>query len=719
MISTYSWGQMGAPLLPLNLADAWHDVPLPDWVCEVLGVEKGATAEALGVPLEPGSVKEVDQRLLNYVVRLTQSREQDVCQLTAIAISWHPGLDPLDVPWANRTKNCLRNEGLLDDTDALSRISIQELSWIPNLGVRSILDFAVTGEAALMQMEMSVPTDNEDDQGKLESQMKCLIAAAQQPWADQVRGGDPRFSDVFPQGLGSLSSRIESAVEAADAKAIAQLAYYLPAIENRITELAALPLEDSLAELFKILAPRQISRMEALMNRFGWSGKPPITLEACGEKLNVTRERVRQIQAKIMLRLSNDPIFLPQLDRAIRIFEKAAPLPASAAPNLLIEAAICQQHFSAESVIAAASDLKRETSLKVRKIRGKKVLVADEDERSTNRMFAIARSQSAASGATNVAEVLAQLEAEDGVNFDSERALVLLRNLDKVDFLDNQWFWMPGIPEGRNRMRNISRRMLSVASPISVSKLRGGLRRVYSFRNSAGSFKWTLLAPPVNILLKWYKRNPEFLVDESGQVSHVEYLETKKELGEVDLALVEVIRATPTCVLDRASIRNACLSRGINPHSLEMALTYSAVVDHVETNIWTLRGVSIDPVAISAVREMNAQKPRQKRVRDFGWTAGGNIWISVITPAYTYMSVFGVPGGVKKILAGQKFRAVSANGKDFGTVGITDVGTTYGYQPFLKQSGADEGDMFILEFDLESETVILRLGDESLLDSLA
>ena len=61
----------------------------------------------------------------------------------------------------------------------------------------------------------------------------------------------------------------------------------------------------------------------------------------------------------------------------------------------------------------------------------------------------------------------------------------------------------------------------------------------------------------------------------------------------------------------------------------------------------------------------------------------------------------------------------SASGKEFGTVGITDDGTTYGYQPFLKQSGADEGDMFILEFDLESETVFLRLGDESLLDSLA
>jgi len=709
---------MGAPLLPRNLADAWHDIPLPDWVCEIMGAEKGATALALGVPLEPGSVEEVDQRLLNYVVRLTQSREQGVWHLTAIAVRWPLGLDPLDVPWANRTKNCLRNEGLLEDTDALTRISIQELSWIDNLGVRSILDFAVTGEAAAMQMEMLLPTDNKDDQGKLESQMKYLISAAQQPWAEQIGSSDPRFSDVFPQGLGSLSSRIESAVEAVDAKAIAQLANYLPAIENRITELAALPLEDSLAELFKILAPRQISRMEALMKRLGWSGEPPITLEACGEMLNVTRERVRQIQAKIILRLPNGPIFLPQLDKAIRVIEKAAPLPASAAPNLLIEAAICQQHFSAESVIAAASDLQRETSLKVRKIKGEKVLVADEDERSTNRMFAIARSQSGASGATNVSEVLAQLEAEEGVSIDSEIALALLQNYEQIDFLDDQWFWMSSIPEGRNRLRNITRRMLSVASPISVSKLRGGMRREYSFRNSAGSFKWTLLAPPINILLEWYKRHPEFLVDESENIRHVAHLESKKELGEVDLAIVEVLRSTPTCVLDRASIRNACLSRGINPHSLEIAMTYSAVVDHVETNIWTLRGVSVEPVAISAVREMNAQKPRQKRVRDFGWTAGGNIWISVITPEYAPMSVFGVPGGVKKILASQKFRAVSANGKEFGTVGITDDGTAYGYQPFLKQSGADEGDMFILEFDLESESVILRLGDESLLDTL-
>jgi len=115
---------------------------------------------------------------------------------------------------------------------------------------------------------------------------------------------------------------------------------------------------------------------------------------------------------------------------------------------------------------------------------------------------------------------------------------------------------------------------------------------------------------------------------------------------------------------------------------------------------------------------MNAQKPKRKRVRDFGWSPDGNIWISVITPTHTHMPVFGVPGGVKNILAGQKFRASSANGKDFGTVGITDDGAAYGIGPFLEQAGADEGDLFLLEFDLNSGIVILRLGDESMLDRL-
>lgn len=709
---------MGAPLLPLALADLVGDVKLPQWVCETAALDSGTTADVLGRPLTWESPAQVDPRLLNFAVRLAQSREQKIADLAAISFPWHSELDPEQVPWLTRTRNCLRNEGLLSEATVLSTISFQELGWISGMGMRSILDFAVTAEVAIMQFEMPLPVQDIDGESDLEGQLKYLIATTQQAWVDQVSGSDPRFTSIMRSGVGTLGLRIEVAIEKVNAREIGELVRLLPKVEERLEKISELDLEDALGELFESLAPRQLKRKKELMARLGWLGEPPITLEVCGNLLEVTRERVRQIQAKIIRRVSQYPVFLPQLDEAIRIFEDAAPIPAGDAPNLLIEAGICSSDFSAESVIAAASDLQRTTSLGVRKIKGKRILVSDEDERATSRLFTVARTQSGASGATNVTEVLAQIEEEDGSSIDSGRAAVLLENMEKINFLDSQWFWMPGIPKERNRLRNISRRMLSVASPMSVSKLRGGVRREYSFRNSAGSFKWTLLAPPINIMTEWYKQHPEFRVDESGNVTHVDHLESRKELGDVDQALVEVLRSSPTTVLDRSSIREACLSRGINPHSLEVALTYSAVLDHVDTNIWTLRGVVVDPASIAVVRDLNAQKPRHKRVRDFGWTSDGNVWISVVTPAYTYMSVFGVPGAIKKFLAGQKFRALSHGGKDVGNVGITDAGTAYGYQPFLKQFGADEGDTFLLEFDLEKEIVILRLGDESLLDQV-
>ena len=706
-------------MLPLVFVEAVRDVRVPQWVCEMLGLAPGATADALGEPIEAESATELDARLLNFAVRLAQSREQIIGHLPAITLAWQPGLDPETVSWSIRTQNCLRREELLGDTDALTTISVQELSWIDGMGMRSILDFAVTAEAALMQMEMSLPAKDSGDQGQLEAQLKYLIGIARQPWAEQVFASDPRFTGLLRGGMGTLDSMIEIAVQVVDAKEVTELVRIIPLIEIRVEQIANLSLEAALEELFEQFAPRQVERKDELLSRFGWLGGPPITLQACGERLGITRERVRQIQAKFLRRLSGRSVFLPQLDKAIRIFEQAAPVSTTDAPKLLVDAGICHGYFSAESVIAAASDLQRKTSLRIGKIKGKKILVADEDQRATTRLFAIARTQSGASGATNVSEVLAQIESEEGISIDLKRAGALLTNLEEIEFLDDQWFWMPGIPKERNRLRNISRRMLSVASPINVSKLRGGVRREFSFRNSAGSPKWTLLAPPVNIMTEWYRRHPEFVVDENNNVGHVGHLEPRKELGDVDYALVDVLRSSPTCVLDRPSIRDACLGRGINPHSLEVALTYSAILDHVEINIWTLRGVSVEPTAISAVRDLNAQKPRQKRVRNFGWTADGKLWISVVTPAYTFTSVFGVPGGVKKLLAGQKFRAVSANGNDFGTVGVSDDGTAYGYQPFLKQIGADEGDTFLLEFNLEEEIVTLRLGDESVLEELS
>ncbi|MFH1186553.1 MAG: sigma-70 family RNA polymerase sigma factor [Candidatus Levyibacteriota bacterium] len=47
---------------------------------------------------------------------------------------------------------------------------------------------------------------------------------------------------------------------------------------------------------------------EVIEFRFGLGGKPPKTLEELGERFGVTRERMRQVEAKVLDRISNSPI---------------------------------------------------------------------------------------------------------------------------------------------------------------------------------------------------------------------------------------------------------------------------------------------------------------------------------------------------------------------------------------------------------------------------
>ena len=45
-------------------------------------------------------------------------------------------------------------------------------------------------------------------------------------------------------------------------------------------------------------------------------------------------------------------------------------------------------------------------------------------------------------------------------------------------------------------------------------------------------------------------------------------------------------------------------------------------------------------------------------------------------------------------------------------------GQVWGYSPFLARSGADEGDILIVEFDLTANTAILQLGDNEIQEKL-
>jgi len=182
-----------------------------------------------------------------------------------------------------------------------------------------------------------------------------------------------------------------------------------------------------------------------------------------------------------------------------------------------------------------------------------------------------------------------------------------------------------------------------------------------------------------------------------------------------------VIRSSPTCVLDRSSYALRCIDRGMNSHTFSVYLTYSAVTAHVSTDIWTLRGLQLDPAAVEALRASNAEQPREKRVLDYGWTPEGRLWVGVRLPDLKSVSsfIFLMPSAMRRLVADGEFSAFSESGLPSGRIRVTEDGHCWGYGPFLERSGADEGDIFIVEFDLAERTALLRLGDDEDLEKLS
>ena len=59
-------------------------------------------------------------------------------------------------------------------------------------------------------------------------------------------------------------------------------------------------MNEQIREILSDLSPRE---QEVLVYRYGLNGDHPCTLEEVGKKLNVTRERIRQIEAKALRKL--------------------------------------------------------------------------------------------------------------------------------------------------------------------------------------------------------------------------------------------------------------------------------------------------------------------------------------------------------------------------------------------------------------------------------
>ena len=744
-IRSFRCGEPPVPPLPRSLRDLWKDELLPSWLIADCSLPPSSTVAALG-PSYWNFQHHISPRVEHFVEFLIKSRARGIETVRYLHRPWPVGLEVTDIPFSTRSANALRASGLLSNMEALAEATFGQLLRTPSLGLKSLLEVTTLIEAAVdthwrttaeLAKGLAAPRAEDVENSSRESIATDVLTAPsspyaavdekwanelsealQEPWVDQIDEHDARFKSLLPPGVGTVEERIERAISdpASGSVDIPALVESLPRLRDRINRLNSQSLEESLLELLSVhLGPEQ-PRLNVIATRLGWLGEAPKTLQECGDMLSVTRERIRQIESKLLSKLTKYPVYLPQLDSGLAVLEGAVPLPIARAAKLLVERDVSRQPFSPISLLETAKLFGRKTTLSVEGHKGEDIVVSREQGQALGIISRTARKLAGQSGVASVYQIvdaIRELFAPlDPPNINEEDVRRILDGHAGCEFLNEDWFWFTDIPEGRNRLENIAKKILSVASPQAVASIREGVRRVYRWRSSTNERYRSLTVPPQSVIACFLERHPDFHLH-GESVTSVKPLDYRKLLGQGEQALVDTLRTISSGVVDRRTLVQECLSRGINESTLSVYTSYSPILEHIGIGLWQLRGVRVDPAAVEAVREQNALRPRETRVQDFGWSSDGKLWVAWTLPAISSSPVFGIPGAIKRYLSNQSFAARPKDAdRSLGKISISDAGASYGYAPFLRYIGADEGDLLVAEFDLAQSHVMLSINDD-------
>jgi hypothetical protein len=487
---------------------------------------------------------------------------------------WPASLDPRSVDWPVRVRRCLVSSGLIDDREWFTEVTYGRLVALTAIGARSMFDFAVTAESAV---------DRAANGFEAPAELVGLArGVAGSVWASRVGGEDPRFRDLLGADTRTLAARLNAARSPGPDRSRdwLGLARTLPAVVERVERIDRTPLDLALREYLEALHGLDGASLEALLGRLGLDGQRPRSLTVAANGTGLSPERLRQLQARLQARRPTVPVHMPALDRALELLVAAAPCPAEQGADLLQRRGITTVSFRPESLLKAAELCGREPCFQLEQTpRGARIVV-DPTPPYRGVLVRLVSSRTGAFGAARLGGLLETMGAQ-GIEVSDTRARDLLEYHAEAAFLDDDWLWLPN--RSRNRLVTLTHRMLAAASPLAVETIRGGILRSYPRRDAA-------LLPPGPVLSALYDAHPEFSTDRRGRVRAASRTPNGNPLTNQERILLDVFTAAPRSVLDRASLRDACIARGMNKHTFKVLMSRTPLLDSPAPNQWRARG---------------------------------------------------------------------------------------------------------------------------------
>jgi hypothetical protein len=719
------------PVLPPGLRAFWRGELIPTWVCDALGLESGSTFVELDGRMLGRTDQATADRIIQGLTARLSTRHASIAKVFAFPARMPTYLEIDDLGLSRRTRNALIRANISNGT-ALSQITIGELIAIRNFGVKSLIELTCAYELYVsslsadsvkkldktdsltgseLEEELNREAQNRDKLRlhEIEKFRSYMQSSLGNTWVDVISGQDPRFPAIRSLGNGTLEQLIEAELEIPemDINTSSRLVETLQKVAVETKVIGNTDLLTAIADIVINIGKVSAHLSAPLIARLGLGGEPSITLQQAGDLANVSRERIRQVESRTLDRRPDHPIFMPQLRILITEVEKQLPLSVESASDIAVNIGVSKNSIHPASISAMAAFCGWDAPAWKLNNEFGHVRIESIDAVDSTPIVKIARSGADGSGAIEIARVVQLLSKEES-RADSADVLDVISRNDHFEFLTGSWFWhAAGV---RNRLVNQSKKMLAVTNGISVLEIHEGLSRVYQFRNSSSPSRFDLVVPPPNVLKAFFTAHTEFSLDEEGLVQDRSPIDYRTILGNTEVNIVDVLRSSPTGLLDRSSLVDECVRRGVNLNSLNLYTTYSIVLKHHGLDVWGLRGAVHSYESLAAIQDANSSKQRERRIVDHGWTDDGLIRVTVKLPRNAGAFVFGIPTGVKEFVSQGSFDAFDELGSPCGTIGVNELAMSYGYGSFLQRNEHSEGDLLIVEFNTIDRKVHLKLA---------
>ena len=311
---------------------------------------------------------------------------------------------------------------------------------------------------------------------------------------------------------------------------------------------------------------------------YGFDGGGGTTLQAVGNEIGVTRERVRQIVNAVSESLSIRRAVSPTFDRTIAFVADRIPATAGEIEAGLRSQRLTSGLFRLEGVIKAAELLGRRLPFSITEVKGQR-LVYPRDVPPAATIVRMARRLICRWGMASLSDVVAEARKVKYGVCDRKlvaSALVRLRGFHWLE-RSSGWFWLSDTQY--NPVLRRMRKILSVANPINISELCAGIVRGPSMRG---------FSPSRRVLLEFCRQAPGLRVN--GKTVQAEPgIDSDEVLTQTEKDIVRIL-SEHGGIIATSEFKSACLGMRVNSKTFYLNLVRSPIISTHGGHVYGLIG---------------------------------------------------------------------------------------------------------------------------------